>query len=909
MAQFSFYQDNVLNRFDNWTYNWTMYMIRPEDVGQVNDIIGTNRVKIIAQSGVESEINIVSVEHDLKMAFNKQQQDREALANVFSFSLSEPLGATLYTRIFKAAKDLGIPNHLKACYLLELRFIGYETDGTPVDNITSPYYWTTVMTGLDFQYNEGATGYRADLVETTQESFKKLNLYMNKAVQVTGSTFGEYLSNLQEMINEQEKRKVINSTARTFPHQYTFGFGDRAEEWKDWAFDVASGDNPLTSVSITGTGSLTFNIKKGTSISDLILVGLYQTKNFRKLPTDKGGFHKDNPNDPVAKAKTFSDLSAWFAFETDCKYRVYDFIARDYAKDFTINIQRITVPELHHDVIAYEKVIADRGIQKERIRNMALNETLVKRFDYYHTGQNTEVLSLDIYLNQTYYQIQALNQGAGKFIGQSQAGAGSPNNDYNIKSTELQNINKEIRSLNDDLIELQNKRKTFKENLQNNNFSGPEGSSVDRIANRMTEFDNQEKDIKAKIKKLEDSRGPLEDQLIPLLEEEQARERLRQGDVNQITGGRYLTQSELIGTARGDDETHPLTHDITNINSKATNGPDQDDTSGAVYLGAVELNLNSLGDLVSQRISIKGDPYWLGRPRRRTSHPGAHYGRGGVSYFLNLNFPTYPDEGTGLMQIPESNFGIVGLYRVISVNARYSEGQFTMDLDAFRDINTNLGLVWEEISTGVIDIEPTKKQEPLKLPEDQGEGDGETGSESPDITGPELIEEGIVDGNVTNPSVIESQIGSASTIRNQAIKPELKSILASAAQKSGLDVEVYSGGQPASGSGGRRTGTTRHDNGAAADIRLKDSSGRTLSLNNPADVPLIQNFLREAKNAGATGIGAGNGYMGDNGFHVDIAAKFGQAPGGSPYWGGRPDGSGRIRAKNAPQWLKDIMIG
>ena len=79
-------------------------------------------------------------------------------------------------------------------------------------------------------------------------------------------------------------------------------------------------------------------------------------------------------------------------------------------------------------------------------------------------------------------------------------------------------------------------------------------------------------------------------------------------------------------------------------------------------------------------------------------------------------------------------------------------------------------------------------------------------------------------------------------------------------------------------------------------------------VDNPRDVPLIQNFLREAKNAGATGIGAGNGYMGNNGFHVDIAAKFGQAPGGSPYWGGLPDASGRIRAKNAPQFLKDIML-
>ena len=906
MPKLSFYKENVLNRFDNVTYNWTMYMIRPEDVGQVDDIIRTNRVKIIAQSGVESEINIVSVEHDMKLAFNKQQQDRESLANVFSFQLSEPLGATLYTRIFKAAKDLGLPNHLKACYLLELRFLGYEENGTPVENITSPYYWTTVMTGLDFQYNEGATTYRADLIETSQEGFKKLALYMNKAVQVSGTTFGEYLSNLQEMINEQEKLKVINSTARKYPHNYTFGFGDRATEWADWSFDVASGDNPLTSVSITGEGALTFNIKKGTSISDLILLGLYQTKNFRKLPTGEGGFHKDNPNDPVAKAKTFGDLSSWFAFETECKYRIYDVIANDYAKDFTINIQRIIAQEVHHDVISYQKVLADRDVQQQRIRNMATNDMLVKRFDYYHTGVNTEVLSLDVYLNQAYYQIQALNQGAGKFVGQNFAGSGSPNNEYNIKSSELENINQELRNIQDELISLENRRKTFHENLKT---APPPGQlSPDQVTAKVSEFDNQKKDLLERQKQLEKTKGEVEQSLIPLLDQEEARERLQQGE-NVITGGRYLTQSELIGSNPEQRESHPLTHDVTNINSKATNGPDQDDTSGAVYLGAVELNLNSLGDLVSQRISIRGDPYWLGRPRRRKSHPGAHYEQGGVTYFLNLNFPTYPDEQDGFMKIPESNYGIVGLYKVVSVVARYQDGQFTMDLDAFRDINTNLGLVWEEISTGLIDIEPTKKQEPLKLPEDQGEGDGEEGTEKDSTTGPDLIEEGIVDGDVTNPNVIEAQIGSSSTIRNQAIKPELKNILASAANKSGLNVVVYSGGQPAKGSGGRRTGTRRHDNGAAADIRLQDASGRTLSLDNPRDVPLIQNFLREAKNAGATGIGAGNGYMGNNGFHVDIAAKFGQAPGGSAYWGGLPDASGRIRAKNAPQFLKDIMTG
>ena len=46
------------------------------------------------------------------------------------------------------------------------------------------------------------------------------------------------------------------------------------------------------------------------------------------------------------------------------------------------------------------------------------------------TGQNTEVLSLDIYLNQI--DIKYTPIGVGK-ICRTKAGAGSPNNDYNIK--------------------------------------------------------------------------------------------------------------------------------------------------------------------------------------------------------------------------------------------------------------------------------------------------------------------------------------------------------------------------------------------------------------------------------------------------------------------------------------------
>ena len=193
--------------------------------------------------------------------------------------------------------------------------------------------------------------------------------------------------------------------------------------------------------------------------------------------------------------------------------------------------------------------------------------------------------------------------------------------------------------------------------------------------------------------------------------------RLRgQSRINSISGDFYITQSDVVGNQAEDARnSHPVTFNVTDINSKATNGPEDGDSNGALFLGAVEVNLNSLADLVQQQITVRGDPYWLGRPRSTSSRlNGADYEKGGTCYFLNMNFPTYPEEQTGLMNIPETNFGVVGVYRVIEVDATYQDGQFTMNLTSFRDINTNVGTLWTFLSEGVMEETQTKKEEPFK---------------------------------------------------------------------------------------------------------------------------------------------------------------------------------------------------
>ena len=122
--------------------------------------------------------------------------------------------------------------------------------------------------------------------------------------------------------------------------------------------------------------------------------------------------------------------------------------------------------------------------------------------------------------------------------------------------------------------------------------------------------------------------------------------------------------------------------------------------------------------------------------------------------------------------------------------------------------------------------------------------------------------------------------------RNKAINPKLMGILQSASAATGLRVVIFSGGQDPKGRGSRRTGSTRHDNGNAADVYLYDKEGK--QLNTRGDDPRVVNFVAACKRAGARGLGAHPGYMNGTGLHVDI---IGSSQGGGNMWGAGGTGS------------------
>lgn len=138
-------------------------------------------------------------------------------------------------------------------------------------------------------------------------------------------------------------------------------------------------------------------------------------------------------------------------------------------------------------------------------------------------------------------------------------------------------------------------------------------------------------------------------------------------------------------------------------------------------------------------------------------------------------------------------------------------------------------------------------------------------------------------------------------VRNQPITPELRGLLEGAAQATGIQkIVIVSGGQTSDhsphleGVVGGWTGSRRHDNGRAADIELV-KGGRTLSFTD-TDGSKVQDFVTATAARGASGIGAGERYMGPTRLHVG----FGLSPTDVSriVWGAAG------AAANAPAWLK-----
>ena len=695
----SHYISNPLNQYDTFSYQWTIYMVHPLKMEQdrLAEIADGDDSIIISQTGVDDEVSLQSVIQDLVLSF--EQENRNAMANNFAVTFVEPGGFTLFNRIVEAAQRLGIENHLLACYIMKLEFKGWVGDRAVSG--PGPFYYSTTCTGITFDFKDGVSTYYGNFIETKTEAFNRLELHIKEELHINNvTTFGDFLKELETRHNEQLEEQLARNKGQVERDRYFF---KTTEEWANWKFDQVNTEalSQTRGISVTGDGTLKFTLPQGTALNAAIATALFQTREFKQILTDKGQFIKNDPDEGEADPVKLAELTKWVSFNTDIKYFMYDAVAKQYKKEITYSADSIIAPTLIHDPVSFKRLHVSKDLQQDRLANIFEKGLLKKRFDYMLTGLNTEVLDLDIKLDTAYYAIQALNSGALRntsdvFTGSSFEGQQETNEKKNQSSLlegQISAAELELKRINKDI------------ELQTNN-SDPRDFEGQRQRKRITELRNQQDEISAKLRQLKIDLKEAEEAYAAALKQQREGYSGRSTRIPPIEN-KYITQSELFSgsgnyNVSNEREDLPQRFEYAPVNSLANGGPEKkNDDIGSSMLGAMELNLNALGDLMQQQIFIRGDPYWLGQSN------GAEYMTGGVYYFLNLNFPTYPDMDSGLMGSISSReatgqFTITGLYVVLQVQARYDGGEFTMLLRSYRDTNTNNQLTYEELMRGYV---------------------------------------------------------------------------------------------------------------------------------------------------------------------------------------------------------------
>ncbi len=109
---------------------------------------------------------------------------------------------------------------------------------------------------------------------------------------------------------------------------------------------------------------------------------------------------------------------------------------------------------------------------------------------------------------------------------------------------------------------------------------------------------------------------------------------------------------------------------------------------------------HNTSQMIEAKIEIVGDPYWLGQDNiedikklmekmeeRANKQPNPI--AASVMFLLELKFPEAYNEETGTMEFSSENL-FKGLYNVIKATHKFSDGKFTQELTAYRELLTNM---------------------------------------------------------------------------------------------------------------------------------------------------------------------------------------------------------------------------
>ena len=732
-----FFERNILHDYDAVTYHFKMSMLSEQDTIRAQDHIikgnfeddtqwkdwkADDPMMVIAETGgTVLSINGVQIEATAGPINNGK---RLTGAVDFNITIQQPLKASFTDTIVNAAIALGLPDGLKATYLLELWFIGRDPRTGAIVNPINHSMRQFLISIIDVQANVDTMGatYQIRAARAGDFGIRQHTYTTDRPMQLSGiTTVNSMLKKLSDAFNLNELDKL--AIEKGILDEYYIKLDPYTDEklGEDTLLITGNDGKPITNLTVqpntagppnaTDIQQKEFSIPEGTSIDRILEFGITHSKKLQKMAK---GLKPSADADSSDSKDVDNFVKMIYKIKVDVKNIKWDVLRNDYAREYTYTISLFPTirPEILPGTWKDQPEVAKKKIEAITSldfpgRGHKPYRALSKRYDYLFTGLNDKVLRFDIkYNNQFFLALHSyrnLYDGMGKekqaeisrasevlvdFKSQQQkvrtaweSYLQAKSDNFLLKDKELDTILKpkfkEFKAERDALIGL------YVQGVDDKVF---EGTSIGD-----TEIDGKEMTIEEKT-----------ESAIKALEGDSAKVQKNTQNVVWSSDTNVDKQvkdmyAELIDTQQATDMVEASGNAFklmwgavpdqfrSSINSEGG-------TPGRGHVNAViEAALSDFeADLVAMDMDIKGDPFWLESERNpRYKETADLYEGENYLLFTAITSAGEPDPVTGLANPQAQEFGreqmLNGVYAVVSINSRFEGGQFVQNIKGVKD--------------------------------------------------------------------------------------------------------------------------------------------------------------------------------------------------------------------------------
>lgn len=658
------FKPNILDSTANYTYHIRWSMCTEADS---NNLLAngnseqfrnnTNKI-IIAESGVTALYNITDFSLLSRLPGSPvTPQSREDTADM---TITEPYGLTLSDKLFIASRTIGINNYLtSSCYFIDLWFKGYNEDGSPNTSLDSLYKcWAVSLLNLESTTTESGTVYKLKFLTHNMFAASDHVNCLPSTVSIEAANVGEFLTQLGIKWTEQNASLYKDKKSRII---YNF----QGDFVKLWTFDKSpTTSQSQNSMQIGRSGVATIQLARGQDLNTILNFVLSNTKDGQNFTVGEPSAGSKNPvNAGSLKVNGMSNIVVLHSWVNPVGF---DTKINDYIRNITYTLVPFTTGQA---IIDQENAVETKqpAQQAQRQQALASSRNFIKHYFWTYTGKNLDISKFELTINHT-KQLGVMNQlgynNYGNFhfgpqLDQSSVGVADNNQTQNGNSgTVAATPSSAGNTLPKDVGINQIKGSSTKnqETGQQNNKASS-AKLPPQITLRRNSYLEDVRSVQ-----FDPDPWPISGRALTI-------------PIDQnVTQGR-INSPENVNKSDGANNLSP----------------------SRSLVGSVLNELQSV--LASQKLEIRGDPYWigfgnmdeknaignglLGLPDGRENSAWAFGGDFG--YVFTMRTGTTYNETTGLMDFDDNTVMWNGFYKVNVVTSHFKAGLFTQTLEAVKD--------------------------------------------------------------------------------------------------------------------------------------------------------------------------------------------------------------------------------